>query len=113
MAVNLDFPFHTEHAPFITYSFRTFPSSKSMKTITIYLEGEQDAIQIMKALDTMPFKETVEVYQMDEDISHRKLEAFEERFDAYHKKPYTKDGYISFKNDVKERYNVDVLIKLK
>ncbi|MBS1617622.1 MAG: hypothetical protein JST76_03840 [Bacteroidetes bacterium] len=84
-----------------------------MKTITIYLEGEQDATQIMKALDTMPFKETVEVYQMDEDISRRKLEAFEERLDAYHKKPYTKDGYISFKNDVKERYNVDVLIKLK
>lgn len=84
-----------------------------MKTITIYLESEQDATQIMKALETMSFKETVEVYQMDEDISRRKLEAFEERLDDYHKKPYTKDGYNSFKDDVKARYNVDVLIKLK
>lgn len=84
-----------------------------MKTITIYLGSEQDATHIMKALDIMPFKETVEVYQMDEDISRRKLEAFEERLDAYHKKPYTPDGYISFRDEVKARYNVDVLIKLK
>lgn len=84
-----------------------------MKTITIYLESEQDATHIMKALDNMPNKDTLEVYQMDEDISRRKLEAFEERLDAYHKKPYTKEGYASFKAEVKERYNVDMLIKLK
>lgn len=107
------FPFHTEHAPIITRAFRTFPSSNNMKTITIYLESEQDAAHIMNTLESMPNKQTIEVYQMDEDISRRKLEAFEEQLDAYHKKPYTKDGYTSFKAEVKERYNVDMLIKLK
>ena len=84
-----------------------------MKTITIYLESDLDAARIMKALHNTPFEETVEAYEMDEAISERKLDAFEQRLDDYHKKPYTEDGYVKFRNEMQEKYDVGVLIKLK
>ena len=82
-----------------------------MKTITIYLQEEQDAATVTKLLESTPFQGPIEAYEMDDDISDEEIDAFEDRLDAYHQEPDSEANYLRFKSEMKEQHGIGILIK--
>lgn len=78
-----------------------------MKTITITLQNDQDADQIMDYLcNQNKYQAPAEIFEMDENISDEDLEAFDRRMEEFYDQDFDEAAYLSFRQELIDRFGI-------
>jgi hypothetical protein len=75
-----------------------------MRTITIKIESDKDAVLVKRLLAETKFEATVETFEDDDDISDEELQLLEDRLEKYRVNPKSAISLNELKEKMKKKY---------
>jgi hypothetical protein len=77
-----------------------------MKRITVRVENEHDEELLKKFLESTDFKDKVETFEEEEELSEEEFKILEERWMKYEKNPSSGISLADFKKNLKDKYGL-------
>jgi hypothetical protein len=77
-----------------------------MKRITVRVENEHDEELLKKFLESTDFKDKVETFEEEDELSDEEFRMLEERWERYEKNPSSALSLDDFKKKLKDKYGL-------